>query len=80
MVNDSFPQDACHPLRSALSAGPKCTCGQAECPDKKTPVADDPPEHERAADGDSETLTRLRERVHQDYARRQQYGPLGRSL
>ncbi|MGW8398655.1 hypothetical protein ACWGLP_18510 [Streptomyces lydicus] len=37
-------------------------------------------EHERADDGDSLTLTHLRARVHRDYARRQQYGPLGRSL
>lgn len=80
MVNADVPQDPCHPLRSALSAGPKWTWGQPECPNKQTPVADDPSEYERAADGDSETLTRLRERVHQDYERRQQYGPLGRSL
>ncbi|MFE3887163.1 hypothetical protein ACFXPQ_30390 [Streptomyces lydicus] len=47
-----------------------------------SPDADDDPEHERAADndGDSEALTRLRARMHQDYARWQQYGPLGRSL
>ncbi|WP_432145071.1 hypothetical protein [Streptomyces sp. bgisy084] len=44
------------------------------------PEADDRPEHERADDGDSETLALLRVRVHEDYARRQQYGPLGRSL
>ncbi|PBC84620.1 hypothetical protein SAMN05428940_4642 [Streptomyces sp. 2133.1] len=80
MVNADFPQDACQPLRSALAAWPKCTCGGPECPDKKTPVADDQPEHERTADGDSETLTRLRSRVHEDNTRRQQYGPLGRSL
>ncbi|MGW8969772.1 hypothetical protein [Streptomyces platensis] len=43
-------------------------------------VTDDQSEHERASDGDSETLTRLRSRVHNDYERRQQYGPLGRSL
>ncbi|MFE6742275.1 hypothetical protein [Streptomyces tubercidicus] len=42
--------------------------------------ADDQLEHERADDGDSEALTRLRARVHQDYARWQRYGPLGRSL
>jgi len=41
---------------------------------------DGPPEHERADDGDSLTLTHLRARMHRDYARRQQYGPLGRSL
>ncbi|MFF8787296.1 hypothetical protein [Streptomyces sp. NPDC015125] len=45
-----------------------------------SPAADDDPEHERAADNDSEALTRLRARMHQDYARWQQYGPLGRSL
>ncbi|MFI9080349.1 hypothetical protein ACIGW8_28450 [Streptomyces sioyaensis] len=50
-----------------------------KCPDGAA-VADDQPEHERAGDGDSETLMHLRERVHEDYARRQQYGPLGRSL
>ncbi|WP_405839021.1 hypothetical protein OG528_15175 [Streptomyces platensis] len=43
-------------------------------------VADEQLEHERAEDGDSETLVLLRARVHEDYARRQQYGPLGRSL
>lgn len=80
MVNADFPQDSCHPLRSALSAWPKCTCGHPECPNKKAPDTDGPPEHERAADGDSETLTHLRSRVHNDYERRQQYGPLGRSL
>lgn len=53
---------------------------QSPPPGDGTPVAEDLPEHERAADGDSETLTRLRARVHQDYARRQHYGPLGRSL
>ncbi|MEV7378031.1 hypothetical protein [Streptomyces lydicus] len=41
---------------------------------------DDLPEHEPADDGDSLALTHLRARVHRDYARRQQYGPLGRSL
>nr|WSX22027.1 hypothetical protein OG690_20800 [Streptomyces tubercidicus] len=51
-----------------------------ECPDMKTTVADDQLEHERADDGDSEALTRLRARVHEDYARWQRYGPLGRSL
>ncbi|GAA2613629.1 hypothetical protein Stube_26670 [Streptomyces tubercidicus] len=35
---------------------------------------------ERIADGDSETLTLLRARMHHDYERRQRYGPLGRSL
>ncbi|AWN28868.1 hypothetical protein RB199_34965 [Streptomyces libani] len=40
----------------------------------------DQPEHERTADNDSEALTGLRVRVHRDYVRRQQYGPLGRSL
>ncbi|MCZ1008172.1 hypothetical protein [Streptomyces lydicus] len=53
-----------------------------------SPAADDDPEHERAAgndndsdrENDSEALTRLRARMHQDYARWQQYGPLGRSL
>ncbi|MFG2531470.1 hypothetical protein [Streptomyces sp. NPDC048516] len=49
-------------------------------PALNTPDHDGDPEHERAADDDSEALTRLRARVHQDYARRQQYGPLGRSL
>ncbi|MGW2919554.1 hypothetical protein ACWDBF_17070 [Streptomyces angustmyceticus] len=65
--------------RSALRF-PPCTCGHPVCPDKKTPVADAQAEHERAADGDSETLTRLRSRVHEDNTRRQQFGPLGRSL
>ncbi|MFH8678300.1 hypothetical protein [Streptomyces lydicus] len=40
---------------------------------------DDLPRHE-PADDDSPALTHLRARVHQDYARRQQFGPLGRSL
>lgn len=80
MVNADVPHDACHPLRSALSAWPTCTCGHPECPDKRTPVAEDQSEHERAADGDSEALTRLRLRVRNDYERRQQFGPLGRSL
>ncbi|MFI1498145.1 hypothetical protein [Streptomyces platensis] len=35
---------------------------------------------ERADDSDSETLTHLRARMHQDYARRQRHGQLGRSL
>ncbi|MFI5523904.1 hypothetical protein [Streptomyces platensis] len=43
-------------------------------------VDDEQVEHERVEDGDSETLVLLRARVHEDYARRQQYGPLGRSL
>ncbi|MCF3176505.1 hypothetical protein IPZ61_24675 [Streptomyces sioyaensis] len=51
---------------------------EPECRDLETTVADDRPVHERA--GESEALTRLRARVHEDYARRQQYGPLGRSL
>ncbi|MFE6737609.1 hypothetical protein [Streptomyces tubercidicus] len=51
-----------------------------ECPDIETPAADDEPEHERAADSDSETLTRLRAQMHQDYTRRQRHGQLGRSL
>ncbi|MGW3007403.1 hypothetical protein ACWC9R_00985 [Streptomyces sp. NPDC001219] len=38
------------------------------------------PERADASDSDSETLTRLRARVHQDYARRQRHGQLGRSL
>ncbi|MEU8785314.1 hypothetical protein [Streptomyces sp. NPDC048637] len=46
----------------------------------KSPDATVQPEQERAANSDSETLTRLRARVHQDYARWQQYGPLGRLL
>ncbi|WP_432001481.1 hypothetical protein [Streptomyces sioyaensis] len=45
-----------------------------------TAQAGDPPEHERTADNDSEALTHLRARMHQDYTRRQQYGPLGRTL
>ncbi|PBC84245.1 hypothetical protein SAMN05428945_1123 [Streptomyces sp. 2224.1] len=49
-------------------------------PALNTPDDEVDPAHERAADNDSEALTRLRARVHQDYARRQQYGPLGRSL
>lgn len=50
--------------------------------DEPAGVAADDPEHERVADNDndSEALTRLRARMHQDYARWQQYGPLGRSL
>ncbi|MFI9261227.1 hypothetical protein ACIGT4_26505 [Streptomyces sioyaensis] len=53
---------------------------EPECTEMETTGADDQPAHERADAGDSEALTRLRARVHQDYARRQQYGPLGRSL
>ena len=52
----------------------------ADEPTGATAGAGDRPEHERAADNDSEALTHLRARMHQDYARWQQYGPLGRSL
>jgi hypothetical protein len=46
------------------------------------PEETDPEGPERAddSDSDSETLTRLRAQVHQDYARRQRHGQLGRSL
>ncbi|MFD5397418.1 hypothetical protein ACFWJW_24750 [Streptomyces sp. NPDC127097] len=44
---------------------------EPECPE----LADD-----SDSDSDSETLTHLRARVHQDYARRQRHGQLGRSL
>ncbi|MGA4947274.1 hypothetical protein [Streptomyces lydicamycinicus] len=48
------------------------------------PEDTDPEGPERAddsdSDSDSETLTHLRARVHQDYARRQRHGQLGRSL
>ncbi|MGY5129202.1 hypothetical protein [Streptomyces nigrescens] len=64
--------NACSPEGAAPDPGP--TEMEAAC-------ADDQPEHERADDGDSQTLTRLRERVHQKYTRQQQqYGVLGRSL
>ncbi|MEU7432995.1 hypothetical protein AB0B07_19545 [Streptomyces sioyaensis] len=49
-------------------------------PTGPTAGAGDRPEHERTADNDSEALAHLRARMHQDYARWQQYGPLGRSL
>ncbi|MFI2187555.1 hypothetical protein [Streptomyces sioyaensis] len=54
----------------------------ADEPTGETTGSDDQPEHERVtdADADSEALTGLRARMHRDYARRQQYGPLGRSL
>lgn len=48
------------------------------------PEGTDPEGPERTddtdSDSDSETLTHLRARVHQDYARRQRHGQLGRSL
>ncbi|GLW16644.1 hypothetical protein Stsp01_33870 [Streptomyces sp. NBRC 13847] len=55
-------------------------------PADETTGPDDHPEHERVrdadadTDSDSEALTSLRARMHRDYARWQQYGPLGRSL
>ncbi|MFI1738080.1 hypothetical protein [Streptomyces sioyaensis] len=52
----------------------------ADEPTGATAGAGDHPEHERTADNDSEALAHLRARMHQDYARWQQYGPLGRSL
>ncbi|MFF7232760.1 hypothetical protein BX264_2835 [Streptomyces sp. 2333.5] len=63
-----------------LSRWAPYAAGVRRGPDMETTGADDQPTHERADAGDSEALTRLRARVHEDYARRQQYGPLGRSL
>ncbi|MGW8556846.1 hypothetical protein [Streptomyces tubercidicus] len=72
-------EGADNPGLSPLAWQPR-DCGNPRCPNAKSPAADDEQEHERAADGDSETLTLLRARMHHDYERWQRYGPLGRSL
>ncbi|MFI9078692.1 hypothetical protein ACIGW8_19815 [Streptomyces sioyaensis] len=78
-MNLDSPEHGEPPLRSALK-WPPCGCGHPMCPNAKSPDVEVEPEHERADEIDSEPLTRLRARVHQDYERRQRYGLLGRLL
>jgi hypothetical protein len=60
-VNADYPDHGEPPIRSALTF-PPCICGQPECPDTKTIVADDDqPEQRRADDRSfSPTMQRLR--------------------
>ncbi|MFE7540132.1 hypothetical protein [Streptomyces platensis] len=58
-------------------SGPEDVAVNAALPEDADPEC---PERADDSDSDSETLTRLRAQVHQDYARRQRHGQLGRSL
>ncbi len=67
------------PERSALT-WPPCDCPRSDCPYRKETVRDGLTCSTPVYATDSPTLTRLRARVHEDYQRRQRFGPLGRTL
>lgn len=72
-----YPENGEPPIRSALS-WPVCNSGEPKCPDAAGP--DGGPEPDQDEDGDSPLMAQLRECVRKDIRRRNQFGPMGRTL